>query len=315
MKKLIAVSALFIICAICIMCLFACGNDDKKTPDASSAETSSQSSITSASEDTSSSVEHTHTLTEKFDAEGHWQECDCGYKTEKTAHTLVCAYDAEGHWEECECGYKTQKTAHTLEEDVCTVCGYEKTEITYSFTGDESALPLFAQGTLTLTTKRDLGSGKKVSLFWGNADGVFDGFLPFATATTESGKTLTFTVEENVAVLQNADRVIAYIEDGDGEKLLGEYMLPDEKKNDENVVHKFASISDVHCNYVQGQKYWANALKEFAAAGVEFIINSQKEPKCSSRKSKATSSGLNRSKTSTTRSSKELTSLNRKSKT
>ena len=104
-------------------------------------ETPQESAIVSSSESGPEvDPQHTHTLTAAFDAEGHWQQCACGYKTEKTAHTLEVEFDAEGHMQECECGYMTAKVAHSLEIEYdeeghlqkCA-CGYstEKAEHTF----------------------------------------------------------------------------------------------------------------------------------------------------------------------------------------
>lgn len=64
--------------------------------------------------DTGGDLEHEHTLKDAYTADGHFKECECGYKTSVTAHTLKDAYTADGHFKECECGYKTSAEQHSL---------------------------------------------------------------------------------------------------------------------------------------------------------------------------------------------------------
>lgn len=98
---------------------------------------------------------HTHDYAQKFDADGHWDECPCGDKqnsethkfgdwmeTQAPTHTAkgekervcsVCNYvetaevdeiahaynlnhDADGHWEECACGDKQNSETHKYGE-------------------------------------------------------------------------------------------------------------------------------------------------------------------------------------------------------
>ena len=101
MKKILIFVLTLFLGVSCAFSLVACdnGGDDK----------------TSQSENSSTEAPHTHSLSVKYDAAGHWQECACGYKTEKIEHTLEIEYDAEGHMQECECGYMTAKVAHSLE--------------------------------------------------------------------------------------------------------------------------------------------------------------------------------------------------------
>ena len=105
---------------------------------ASEQEPDSSESASASNDVSSSATEHTHAFEIIYDAEGHWQECECGYKTEKAVHTLADNYDAEGHWQECECGYKTEKQAHTLADNYdaeghwqeCE-CGYKTEKVAH----------------------------------------------------------------------------------------------------------------------------------------------------------------------------------------
>ena len=284
MRKILTVLSLTLVIALSFALFAACNNEGDGNKDES--QSASQNETLSASGSAPSSIDgssgqsssaHTeHDLVLKFDSEGHWQECsECGYKTEVTAHTLNTACDENHHWQECECGYESEKTAHAFVGGSCTVCGFEKLSLTLEFQGEEESKAGFAQGLFTLTKQSGFKQGDAYRLYWGDETGALD-MLPVAEAVSGANATsLSFTIEENVAVPSGADRLTAYyINDDLKETSVATCMLPAEKKNSENIVRKFASVSDVHCNYVQGEKYWANALKEFAAAGVEFIINS-----------------------------------------
>ncbi len=61
---------------------------------------------------------HTHSYEVKFDANGHWQECACGDKTEAEAHTY-------GEWTVTKPATETEKGER---KHTCTVCGYAETE-------------------------------------------------------------------------------------------------------------------------------------------------------------------------------------------
>ncbi len=91
---------------------------------------------------------HTHSYTTvKYDNDYHWNECECGEKSEREEHTFVnneceCGYkksppehehsyskqkyDSINHWYECTCGEKSDIEQHIFnEEDKCE-CGYKK---------------------------------------------------------------------------------------------------------------------------------------------------------------------------------------------
>ena len=100
-------------------------------------------------------LSHNHTEL-KFDGEGHWYECSCGDKGEKTAHgggeatctelakCSICGtaygetlshnhtelkFDGEGHWYECACGDIINKEKHYggaptyTDKAICEGCG------------------------------------------------------------------------------------------------------------------------------------------------------------------------------------------------
>ena len=63
--------------------------------------------------------EHAHTLVWKSDAAQHWQECECGEKTEKAAHTFNAG----------EITKAPTTTATGIKTYECEVCGYQKQEV------------------------------------------------------------------------------------------------------------------------------------------------------------------------------------------
>jgi uncharacterized repeat protein (TIGR02543 family) len=95
-----------------------------------------------------------HVLEEAYDADGHWTECECGYKTEKVAHILEQRSDESGHWNGCsECGYAGRKISHTLtwvitkeatdaedglKHQECSECGYKGADVVIPKTGGDS---------------------------------------------------------------------------------------------------------------------------------------------------------------------------------
>ncbi|MGM9587032.1 MAG: hypothetical protein ACI3VA_06050, partial [Candidatus Limivicinus sp.] len=80
---------------------------------------------------------HTHDYEQKFDADGHWDECGCGDVQNKEAHKF-------GQWTVTK---KATETAKGEKERTCTVCGYtEKAAIAKLgtvATGDDSNFALW----------------------------------------------------------------------------------------------------------------------------------------------------------------------------
>lgn len=83
---------------------------------------------------------HEHDFGSKYysDSEYHWQQCECGEKTEKEAHSYGSEWksDSDGHWHECKCGYKSESEKHISDNGVVTVKPTETTQgtMTYSCT-------------------------------------------------------------------------------------------------------------------------------------------------------------------------------------
>ena len=281
MKKKITL-VLFVAIALALsMFIFAACKEKKNDSSPSDTQTSSiqSSSIASSSEeeDSSSSAEpqHIHGFLPVYDGENHWRECDCGEKTDIAAHTLAVKYDTDGHWRECACGYRSEKSAHGFANGVCSVCGLEVVTLEYDFSGEESALAGYAQGTVTLTKASAFPLDAVYRLYWGDEKGRFDKYLPVSELTVEDRVTeLSFSIEENVVIPDGANMIFAYMAASPEEKYVASCSVPENKELKETPEHVFASISDVHCNYPQGKNYLTNAFNEFIAAGVEFVFNS-----------------------------------------
>ena len=82
----------------------------------------------------------------KHDETGHWKECECGAQLTKSDHAFGAAWENDGtqHWKECECGAKSEVADHaggtaTCERKaVCEACGEEYGELAQHTYGDNA---------------------------------------------------------------------------------------------------------------------------------------------------------------------------------
>ena len=74
--------------------------------------------------DTGGGLEHEHTLKAAYTADGHFKECECGYKTSAEQHSLSLKYSDSYHWNACECGYYTAYIPHSISDGKCDNCPY-----------------------------------------------------------------------------------------------------------------------------------------------------------------------------------------------
>ena len=140
--------------------------------------------------------------------------------------------------------------------------------VSYTFSGNEASRAGYAEGTVTVTG--DLVAGRVYHFCWANADGKLAGYRPLGSVTVSAGQSaVSLTIGENVAIPAGADRIAVY--QNNGVQWAGYAMLGN-KVNAGQLKVKYAVVSDVHTNYNQGEKYWLNALKQFEAEGVEYII-------------------------------------------
>lgn len=81
-----------------------------------------------------------HNFVYQHEKDKHWQECDCGYRSEKMNHNLVYQSESDKHWQECDCGYITESIEHLFilqNDDEChwqeCDCGYIKDKSEHEF--------------------------------------------------------------------------------------------------------------------------------------------------------------------------------------
>ena len=67
-----------------------------------------------------------HALTDGVGEAGHYERCACGFERVVSKHVFSTKCDKDAHWLECECGYVAEKTAHTMKEEKCAECGYHE---------------------------------------------------------------------------------------------------------------------------------------------------------------------------------------------
>ncbi len=115
---------------------------------------------------------HTHNYETRFDADGHWEECSCGDKTERVSHSLTdnaCTecdysvhshsyetkYDDTHHWDECSCGDEQNKAEHSYTDNADTTCdcGHTRTIVTFNVTYADGVADaeIFADQVYTVT--------------------------------------------------------------------------------------------------------------------------------------------------------------------
>ena len=145
------------------------------------------------------------------------------------------------------------------------------TYVSYTFVGDEQLERGYAQGIIAAHKDGGFVANDEVSFYWGDSSNKFDNYYALGSVTAESATTdLAITVDENVVIPASATKVYAELNGS----ALASYDIPSEKRNNESLIHKYATISDPHLNYVNGQKHLEEALNRFEADGVEYVISS-----------------------------------------
>ena len=79
------------------------------------------------------------------------------------------------------------------------------TSLSYEFTGEDAKMPGYAQGTISLTAKKD----GKYHLYWANNSKALSGYYEIATLTVKKGQTVFFTFGDQTAIPADATKVIA----------------------------------------------------------------------------------------------------------
>lgn len=99
-------------------------------------------------------------------------------------------------------------------------------------------------------------------------------YYPIATKTCEEpAEKLEIAISENVSIPADADRIVLVCKSENESEAVVECAIPAKKlpvkKNPEMI---FASVSDVHVNYIEGADYWTNALNVYESYGVKYVI-------------------------------------------
>ena len=143
--------------------------------------------------------------------------------------------------------------------------------VTYTFAGEEKDDAGYAEGTILAHNESGFAANDVVSFYWGNGSGKLNNYYELGNVEVESATTdVAITMGENVVIPSNATKVIAELNGVE----LATYDIPNEKKNTESVIHKYATISDPHLNYSNGQKHLEEALNRFEDDGIEYVISS-----------------------------------------
>ena len=143
--------------------------------------------------------------------------------------------------------------------------------VLYTFAGEEKDDAGYAQGTILAHNESGFVTNDVVSFYWGDGSGKLDNYYELGSAEVESNTTdAAITIGENVVIPSSATKVIAEL---NGVKFAS-YDIPNEKRNGEVVLHKYATISDPHLNYSNGQKHLEEALNRFEDDGIEYVISS-----------------------------------------
>lgn len=84
---------------------------------------------------------------------------EIGIKSDKLPHTLIDGwiYDNIGHWKKCSvCSMRVDSSAHEYgADDICDVCGFDKTSIPYLISGDNGKYTLGSSEGLTFVSSAD----------------------------------------------------------------------------------------------------------------------------------------------------------------
>lgn len=143
--------------------------------------------------------------------------------------------------------------------------------VEYTFLGEEKNDPGFGEGMIVAHKDDGFMTNDIVSFYWGNSGGKFDNYYPLGEVEVESSTTdVAINIDENVAIPANATKVIVELNNSN----FASYDIPNSKRNNDTLLHKYATISDAHLNYTNGQKHVEEALNRFAQDDVEYVISS-----------------------------------------
>lgn len=147
-------------------------------------------------------------------------------------------------------------------------------KITYTPSGDEKNEAGYAEGTLVYKPK-SIKDGTVYELYWGNDDNILTNYYPISSVTvSEETKNIEFNIGENVAIPSAASKFFVTMKESEDSpcEIVSKLSIPKNKRIIETPEMVFASVSDVHVNYVEGAKYWTHALDYYEDALAKYVI-------------------------------------------
>ena len=147
----------------------------------------------------------------------------------------------------------------------------ENDYVDYSFSGEEKDIPGFAEGMIVAHKNDNFAVNDVVSFYWGNDSGKLANYYPLNEIEVESiTSDVAINIDENVVIPHNATKVIVELNNSS----FASYTIPNSKRNSDSLLHKYATISDAHLNYNNGQKHVEEALNRFEQDELEYVIAS-----------------------------------------
>ena len=157
----------------------------------------------------------------------------------------------------------------------------------YTFSGEESDLPGYAEGTVSITS-RSANQGYYI-LYWANDAGILPGYEKIAAVSIEKdASTTVYEMVENMVIPEGATKLAVFTASGTepASKELAQaavYEIPAQKRFESGRLEmSFASVSDVHVNYNSSDpnsdnycgapEKWTAALNYFAELGLEMVV-------------------------------------------
>lgn len=163
------------------------------------------------------------------------------------------------------------------------------TSITYRFEGSDASTAGFAQGTITLKSKK----GGTYYLYWANNKSALSGYYEITTMKVKKGGSKTFTFGEQTAIPADATKIIAIKSNSEPKtktvaKAEAVYNIPAKKQLKEksrDALYTFNSYSDIHIDeekwgtvpaywWEYSERHWEQALQYSASKKVDFILSS-----------------------------------------
>lgn len=164
-----------------------------------------------------------------------------------------------------------------------------KATLTYQFTGDDSATPGYAEGTIRLKST----TGGDYFLYWADDKKALSGYYEITQMSIKKGQTGSFTFDYHTAIPADATKVIAVeaSKAKDNVKVkdaVAVYTIPKSKQlgyKSTQALYTFNSYSDIHIDeehygetpaywWLHSEQHWAQALQYSADKNVDFIVSS-----------------------------------------